>query len=67
MTNKSKLKYLRMKIKPVARKTVIDPITNQALPETGKEVAANKYWHRRLRDGDVEHVSEINKAKKTSK
>ncbi len=39
-----------------ARLKVRDPVTRQLLPDEGKEVPDIRFWHRRLRDGDVELV-----------
>lgn len=32
---------------------VLDPDTLIALPENGRPVELNQYWHRRIADGDV--------------
>ena len=40
-------------LKPAADLTVIDPTTGRALPAEGAEVVVNKYWTRRILDGDV--------------
>jgi hypothetical protein len=45
-----------MFIKPKEGLLVIDPSTYTYLPAEGKEVPASIYWHRRLRDGDIETV-----------
>lgn len=42
-----------MFIKPVAGRTVRDPVKGTFLPEDGAEVAKSMFWDRRLRDGDV--------------
>jgi hypothetical protein len=40
-------------VTPVAGRTVLDPVTREALPAAGKTVPRSSYWVRRLRDGDV--------------
>lgn len=42
-----------MFVKPKAGSRVVDPERGDDLPEKGREVVANQYWLRRLRDGDV--------------
>ena len=42
-----------MFVKPVAGRTVRDPVKGTFLPEEGAEVAKSTFWDRRLRDGDV--------------
>lgn len=42
-----------MYIKPAAGRVVRDPVLNDYLPETGREVEPTIYWNRRLNDGDV--------------
>ena len=40
-------------LKPKPGLLVRDPTTLQPLPESGREVAPNSYWQRRLLAGDV--------------
>ncbi|EPF2621966.1 DUF2635 domain-containing protein [Yersinia enterocolitica] len=42
-----------MHVKPVAGRTVRDPVKGTFLPESGAEVPDNSFWRRRLNDGDV--------------
>jgi hypothetical protein len=42
-----------MHVKPVAGRTVRDPVKGTFLPESGSEVPDNSFWRRRLNDGDV--------------
>jgi hypothetical protein len=42
-----------MFVKPVAGRTVRDPVKGTFLPLEGAEVAESTFWNRRLRDGDV--------------
>jgi hypothetical protein len=47
-----------VRVKPAIPGTIIrDPHTKRALPDEGGEVPENSFWVRRLRDGDVVHVS----------
>ncbi|ETS31056.1 DUF2635 domain-containing protein [Photorhabdus khanii] len=43
-----------MFVKPVIGRRVRDPVKGVFLPESGAEVPNNIFWHRRLKDGDVE-------------
>ncbi|MGP3594311.1 DUF2635 domain-containing protein [Vagococcus sp. WN89Y] len=47
-----------MKIKPTAGRAVRDPVKGTLLPEEGADVENSPFWRRRLRDGDVELVTE---------
>lgn len=47
-----------MIVKPVADRSVRDPVKGTFLPETGAEVPDNSFWRRRLNDGDVVRVPE---------
>lgn len=50
-------------ILPAEGKIIIDPATGRALPKDGKITAdINKYWRRRIKDGDVT-LSKITKTK----
>jgi hypothetical protein len=40
-------------ITPAVHRRVIDPKTNQVLPEGTTKVEASSYWLRRIRQGDV--------------
>lgn len=42
-----------MYLKPAPGLRIVDPVLRDFLPESGREVAPDPYWHRRLRDGDV--------------
>ncbi|HSR78761.1 MAG TPA: DUF2635 domain-containing protein [Xanthobacteraceae bacterium] len=42
-----------MRVKPAPQRMVRDPLTNQLLPEDGREVPDNQFWRRRIRDRDV--------------
>lgn len=42
-----------MYVKPIAGRQVPDPDHGGFLPEAGRKVEPNQYWHRRLNDGDV--------------
>ncbi|MDE9517827.1 DUF2635 domain-containing protein [Xenorhabdus bovienii] len=56
-----------MLVKPVAGRLVRCPVRGEFLPESGAEVPDTLFWHRRLRDGDVELyqlVAETKVAKK---
>ncbi|MDC9607053.1 DUF2635 domain-containing protein [Xenorhabdus griffiniae] len=56
-----------MLVKPVAGRRVRCPVRGEFLPESGADVPDNLFWHRRLRDGDVEiyqMVAETKVAKK---
>lgn len=44
---------MRIFVIPAPDKKIIDPVTNTALPPEGMEVPFNKYWIRRLDEGDV--------------
>ena len=50
-----------MKLKPAPGLVVRDPVLGDVLPPEGREVTPSDYWHRRLRDGDVE-LAEISVA-----
>jgi hypothetical protein len=41
-----------------SRLKVFDPQRRDLLPEEGREVPEHPYWHRRLRDADVELCSD---------
>ena len=45
-------------LKPVAGRRVLDPRTYAPLPAEGARVPKTPFWTRRLRDGDVEVVSD---------
>lgn len=47
-----------MKIKPTTGRAVRDPVKGTLLPEEGADVENSPFWRRRLRDGDVERVTE---------
>ena len=48
-----------MKVKPAAGRIVRYPTPPYAmLPAEGREVPDNQYWRRRIRDGDVEIITE---------
>lgn len=51
-----------MRVKPKAGKMVRDPISLALLPENGRNVPNNTFWRRRLRDGDIELVSDVKPA-----
>ncbi|MEX0445211.1 DUF2635 domain-containing protein [Xenorhabdus sp. SGI246] len=56
-----------MFVKPVAGRSVRDPAKGTHLPEGCTEVPDTLFWHRRVRDGDVElcqPVTETRLAKK---
>jgi hypothetical protein len=38
---------------PKAGLKVADPQRGDFLPEKGRDVTENQYWHRRIKDGDV--------------
>lgn len=42
-----------MYVKPAPGLVIRDPDLYDLLPETGRDVPATDYWHRRLRDGDI--------------
>ena len=46
-----------MFVKPVAGRSVPDPVHGDLLPVKGRNVEQNNYWLRRLMAGDVESVS----------
>ncbi|MEC5343660.1 DUF2635 domain-containing protein [Brenneria populi] len=54
-----------MKVKPTAGRAVRDPVKGVLLPESGAEVGDSPFWRRRLRDGDVELVTEKSSRAKT--
>ena len=58
-----------MHVKPVAGRTVRDPVKGTFLPESGAEVPDNSFWRRRLNDGDVvrEQPKEDKPAPETTK
>ncbi|WP_077294305.1 DUF2635 domain-containing protein [Yersinia proxima] len=58
-----------MHVKPVAGRTVRDPVKGTFLPESGTEVPDNSFWRRRLNDGDVvrEQPKEVKPAPETTK
>lgn len=45
-------------ITPAVHRRVIDPKTNQVLPEGTTKVESSSYWLRRIRQGDVILVEE---------
>lgn len=45
-----------MKVKPAPGLKIRDPDLKDFLPEDGRDVPETDYWHRRLRDKDVELV-----------
>jgi hypothetical protein len=45
-----------MLVKPQGDLIVRDPETRQPLPQEGKEVKVDRYWLRRLADGDVVEI-----------
>ncbi|MEC5321124.1 DUF2635 domain-containing protein [Brenneria populi subsp. brevivirga] len=47
-----------MQVKPTTGRAVRDPVKGTLLPESGAEVQDSPFWRRRLRDGDVELVTE---------
>ncbi|MDC9598730.1 DUF2635 domain-containing protein [Xenorhabdus anantnagensis] len=56
-----------MFVKPVTGRLVRCPVRGEFLPESGAEVPDTLFWHRRLKDGDVElyqPVAETKVAKK---
>lgn len=46
-----------MRVKHAPGRQVRDPISKRHIPEQGKDVPENSYWLRRLRTGDVLHVT----------
>lgn len=52
-----------IKVKPGAGKIVREPKNGQIVPEAGLKVRLDKYWRRRLADGDVTLIEE-NKPKR---
>ncbi|EMJ3157086.1 DUF2635 domain-containing protein [Yersinia enterocolitica] len=58
-----------MHVKPVAGRTVRDPVKSTFLPESGAEVPDNSFWRRRLNDGDVvrEQLKEAKPAPEATK
>ncbi len=46
-----------MFVRPRPGLKVRDPYLKDLLPEEGREVPEDPYWHRRLRDKDVELVT----------
>lgn len=50
-----------MKLKPSAGCAVRDPVKGILLPAEGDEVGDSLFWRRRLRDGDVEIVTDAAK------
>lgn len=55
-----------MFVKPVAGRTVRDPVKGTFLPEEGAEVAKSTFWDRRLRDGDIITVDALAAAAKST-
>lgn len=53
-------------IKPAKGVKVRDPRSGEHLPETGAEVIKNRYWLRRLGDGDVVETSKTKAAAKAT-
>ncbi|PHM60623.1 hypothetical protein Xsto_03822 [Xenorhabdus stockiae] len=56
-----------MFVKPVAGRLVRCPVKGEPLPDAGAYVPDTLFWHRRVRDGDVEicqPVEEVKPAKK---
>ncbi|MDB6374467.1 DUF2635 domain-containing protein [Photorhabdus bodei] len=58
-----------MFVKPVVGRRVRDPVKGTFLPEGCTEVQDSLFWHRRVRDGDVEicHPHTETKAAKKDK
>ncbi|CNI59572.1 putative bacteriophage protein [Yersinia pekkanenii] len=58
-----------MIVKPVAGRSVRDPVKGTFLPESGTEVPDNSFWRRRLNDGDVvrEQPKELKPAPEATK
>jgi len=52
--------------KASARLRVLDPMTGRPLPDKGQPVVQSSYWVRRLRCGDVEHVTRAPRASSKS-
>ena len=52
---------------PVEGRSVRDPFSGQIVPKEGVTVEPNRYWIRRLRDGDVEKAGAAKPAAKKSK
>lgn len=52
---------------PNPDKTIIDPVTQRPLPEEGMEVPFNKYWIRRIDEGDVHIKPESDNKKSNAK
>ena len=50
----------KTKLKPAKDVIVLDPLTGEPLPEKGKAVVLDKYWRRRIQDGDVEIILKEN-------
>lgn len=42
----------RIKVIPAGGR-LVDPVTREVIPETGKEVVMSSYWLRRINDGDA--------------
>lgn len=61
------LKDRELYVKPAAAVTVINPETGHPISSEGAAVPNNKYWRRRLNDGDVTEATPPAAAKKTSK
>lgn len=49
---------MRVKIKPVGKKRVLDPATKTPIPENGVSVELTTYWRRRAASGEVEIIME---------
>nr|DAN91172.1 MAG TPA: Protein of unknown function (DUF2635) [Caudoviricetes sp.] len=49
---------MQVKIKPVNKKRVLDPVTKAPIPEKGVTVELTTYWRRRLMSGEVEIITE---------
>lgn len=56
-----------MMVKPAPGRAVRDPVTRQLLPEAGRDVPDNTFWHRRLRDGDVIAVDDKKQVRAAAK
>jgi hypothetical protein len=56
-----------MFIKPVAGRRIRCPVKGEYLPEYCSEVPDTLFWHRRLRDGDVERCQPETETKLTKK
>ncbi|MGE4292390.1 MAG: DUF2635 domain-containing protein [Desulfovibrio sp.] len=48
---------MKIFIRPVDGRRVLDPVTKEPLPLEGKRVEKSSYWLRRLTSGEVETVA----------